>query len=46
MVAIRNLPSSISPYIDGFLDHRENVKIIGVDTPKEAVTKILELITA
>ena len=46
MVAIRNLPSSISPYIDGFLDHRENIKIIGVDTPKEAVTKILELITA
>jgi hypothetical protein len=46
MVAIRNLPSSISPYIDGFLDHRENVKIIGADTPKEAVTKILELITA
>ena len=46
MVAIRNLPSSISPYIDGFLDHRENVKIIGADTQKEAVPKILELITA
>lgn len=46
MVAMRNFSSSITPYIDGFLDHREHVKIIGADTPKEAVTKILELITA
>ncbi|MDH3204240.1 MAG: TIGR00725 family protein [Nitrosopumilus sp.] len=45
MVAIRNLDSSINPYIDGFLDHRENIKIIGVDTPKDAVQKILELIS-
>jgi len=44
IVAIRNLNSSIDPYIDGFLDHRENVKIIGVETPQEAVKKILELI--
>ena len=27
MVAIRNIKSSIEPYIDGFLDHRENIKI-------------------
>ena len=46
MVAIRNLESSADPYIDGYLDHRKNIKIIGVDTPKEAVAKILELITA
>jgi len=45
MVAIRNLGGSVEPYIDGFLDHRENIKIIGVDTPQEAVKKILELIT-
>jgi len=45
MVAIRNLKSSIEPYIDGFLDHRENIKIIGSDTPQDAVKKILELIT-
>jgi len=45
MVAIRNIKSSIEPYIDGFLDHRENIKIIGVDTPQDAVKKILELIT-
>lgn len=46
MVAIRNLKSSVEPYIDGYLDHRENVKIVGVDTPQEAVKKIIELISA
>ena len=46
MVAIRNLKSSVDPFIDGYLDHRENVKIIGVDTSQEAVKKILELISA
>ena len=45
MVAIRNMGGSIEPYIDGFLDHRENIKIIGVDTPQDAVKTILELIT-
>jgi len=45
MVAIRNIGGSIEPYIDGFLDHRENIKIIGVDTPQDAVKTILELIT-
>jgi len=45
MVAIRNIGGSVEPYIDGFIDHRENIKIIGVDTPQEAVKKILELIT-
>ena len=46
MVAIRNMNGSVEQYIDGYLDHRENVKIFGADTPKEAVQKILELITA
>jgi len=45
MVAIRNIGGTVEPYIDGFLDHRENIKIIGVDTPEDAVKKILELIT-
>jgi len=45
MVAIKNIGGSVEPYIDGFLDHRENIKIIGADTPKDAVKKILELIT-
>jgi len=46
MVAIRNLGGPVVPFIDGFIDQRENVKIIGVDTAQEAVRKILELITA
>jgi len=46
MVAIRNLNGSVMQYIDGYLDHRKNVKIIGVDTAQEAVRKILELISA
>ncbi len=45
MVAIRDMGGSVEPYIDGFLDHRKNIKIIGVDTPQNAVKKILELIT-
>ena len=45
MVAIRNLNGPVAQYIDGYLDHRENVKIIGVNTAQEAVKKILDLIT-
>ena len=46
MVAIRNMGGVTSQFIDKYLDHRENIKIIGVDTPKQAVDKILELITS
>ena len=46
IVAIRNLDSTVDPFIDGFIDHRENVKIVGVDSAQEAVKKILELTTA
>ncbi len=45
MVVIKNLGSSVDPYIDGYVDHRKNIKIIGVDTAQEAVQKILELIS-
>ncbi len=45
MVAIRNIGGSVEQYIDGFLDHRKNIKIIGVDTPEDAVQTILELIS-
>lgn len=45
MVAIRNLNGPVAQYIDGYLDHRENVKIIGVDNAQEAVKVILELIS-
>jgi hypothetical protein len=46
MVAIRNTGGSADKFIDGYVDHRKNVKIIGVDTAKDAVKKILELLTA
>jgi uncharacterized protein (TIGR00725 family) len=46
MVAIRNTGGAADKFIDGYVDHRKNVKIIGVDTAKDAVKKILELITA
>jgi uncharacterized protein (TIGR00725 family) len=46
MVAIRNLNGPVAQYIDGYIDHRENVKIIGADNAQESVKKILELITA
>ncbi len=46
MVAIRNTGGTADRYADSYVDHRQNVKIIGVSTPKEAVEKILELITS
>ena len=46
MVAIRNTGGTADRFIDGYVDHRKNVKIIGVDSPKDAVKKILQLITA
>ena len=46
MVAIRNTGGAAEQYADSFLDHRENVKIIGVNSPQEAVELILEKITA
>jgi len=46
IVAIRNLNGSVEKYIDGYIDHRENVRIIGADSAQEAVKKILELIIA
>ena len=46
MVSIRNMGGVTQQFIDNYLDHRQNVKIIGVNSPKEAVEKILELITA
>jgi hypothetical protein len=46
MAAIRNSGGIAAKYIEQYLDHRQNVKIAGVDTPKEAVTYILSQITA
>ena len=44
MVAIKNMGGTASNYVDGYVDHRKNVKIVGVDTPKEAVKFILKQI--
>ncbi|NIP62782.1 MAG: TIGR00725 family protein [Nitrosopumilaceae archaeon] len=45
MVAIKNIGGTAEPYIDSYIDYRNNVKVIGVDNPKKAVQTILELIT-
>ncbi len=45
MVAIRNLGGATAPFIDGYIDHRKNIKIVGTDTAEEAVKTILDLIT-
>ena len=39
-----NLDSSVDPFIGGYLDHRENIKIIGVDI--SAQSKNSEAISA
>lgn len=46
MIAITGLGGTITPFIDGYIDHREHIKIIGSDSAKNAVQKILKLITA
>ena len=46
MVAIKNTGGVAAQYADKYVDSREHVKIIGVDSPQEAVKTILEKITA
>ena len=46
MIAIRNTGGTAEKVSDGYLDHRKNIKIIGADSPKEAVQFVLERITA
>ena len=46
MVAIRGTGGVAEKYVDDYIDHRKNVKIIGVNSPKDAVKTILDLITA
>lgn len=45
MVAIKNMGGTTDAFIDKYMDHRKNVKIVGVDTPKDAVTYILKQIS-
>jgi uncharacterized protein (TIGR00725 family) len=46
IVAIKNMGGTTAQFIDKYIDHRSNVKIVGVDSPKEAVRYILEKITS
>ena len=44
IVALKNSGGTASMYADGYLDHRKNVKIVGVETPQQAIKYILEQI--
>lgn len=46
MAALRNSGGMATKYADQYLDHRQNVKIVGVNTPQEAIKYILSQITA
>lgn len=46
IVAIKNSGGVAEKYADQYLDHRKNVLIIGVSSPKEAVRVILEKINS
>ena len=42
IVVLKNSGGTASKFSDQYLDHRKNVKIIGVETPKDAVKVILK----
>ena len=42
IAALKNSGGTASKYADTYLDHRKNVKIVGVETPQQAITYILE----
>ena len=46
MVAIKNTGGMADIYADQYLDHRKQVKIIGVTSPKEAVRTVLSEINS
>ncbi len=46
IVAIKNSGGVAEKYADQYLDHRKNVLIIGVSSPREAVKTILEKINS
>ena len=45
IAALKNSGDVAAEYADKFLDHRNHVKIVGVDSPKDAVKYILEQIS-
>ena len=42
IATLKNSGGMATKYSDQFIDHRENVKIVGFETPKDAVNYILE----
>ncbi|MGI0083129.1 MAG: TIGR00725 family protein [Nitrosopumilaceae archaeon] len=46
IVVIKNTGGMADKFADQYLDHRQNIKIVGVNSPKEAVKYILEKITS
>ncbi len=44
IIALKNSGGTASKYADQFLDHRKNVKIVGVETTDEAIKYVLEQI--
>lgn len=46
IAALKSSGGIATKFADQYLDHRQNVKIVGVDTPQEAVKYILSQITA
>ena len=46
IAAIKNSGGIADRFADQYLDHRENVKIVGVNSPKDAVKYILEKISS
>ena len=46
IATLKNSGGTATKFADQYLDHRQNVKIVGVDTPQDAVRYILSQITA
>lgn len=46
IATLRNSGGMAAKFADQYLDHRHNVKIVGVETPQDAVKYILDNITA
>ena len=45
IVTLKNSGGIASKYADTYLDHRKNVKIVGMETPQQAIKYILENIS-
>ncbi len=46
IAALKNSGGTASQYSDQYIDHRQSVKVVGVETPKDAIAYILSQITA